>query len=65
GHLLATGSYDGTAKLWDPSKGTCLHTLRAERRYERLDITRLEGITDVQRERLLALGAVEHDTPDC
>jgi hypothetical protein len=33
--------------------------LRAERRYERLDITGLTGITDAQRQALLALGAVE------
>jgi hypothetical protein len=34
-------------------------TLRSERRYERLDITGLTGITEAQRRALLALGAVE------
>jgi hypothetical protein len=33
--------------------------LRPERRYERLDITGLTGITEAQRAALLALGAVE------
>ena len=39
--------------------GACLRTLRAERRYECLDITGLTGVTDAQRATLRALGAVE------
>jgi hypothetical protein len=39
-----------------------VRTLRAERCYERLDITGLTGITDAQRQALLALGAVEDET---
>ena len=27
GHLLATASDDGTARLWDPATGGCLRTL--------------------------------------
>jgi len=46
-------------RLWEASSGRCLRTLRAERRYERMDITGLTGITDAQRTALLALGAVE------
>ena len=34
-------------------------TLRAERRYEALDITGLTGITDAQRGTLFTLGAIE------
>jgi DNA-binding XRE family transcriptional regulator len=59
GRLLASGSADGTARLWEASTGTCLNILRPERRYERLDITGLTGITDARRRALLALGAVE------
>jgi len=33
--------------------------LQAERRYERLDITGLTGVTSAQRTAVLALGAVE------
>jgi hypothetical protein len=38
-----------------------VRTLQAERRYERLDITGLTGITDAQRRALLTLGAVEDE----
>ena len=47
--------------LWEATTGTPLRTLRADRRYERLDTTGLTGITATQRASLLALGAVEHE----
>ena len=56
--LIASGD-DGTVRLWDAKRGTCLRTLRAERRYERMDISGLIGITEAQRASLIALGAVE------
>ncbi|HVN54388.1 MAG TPA: hypothetical protein VMT46_08665 [Anaerolineaceae bacterium] len=49
-------------RLWETSSGVELRTLRAERRYERMDITGLSGITEAQRRALLALGAVEDET---
>jgi WD40 repeat protein len=59
GRLLASGGDDGTIRLWQVPGGVCLRTLRAARRYERLDITGLTGVTEAQRAALLALGAVD------
>jgi len=54
----ATGSIKGTLVdlRWQ-------RTLRAERRYEGMDITGLTGVTDAQRSALLAVGAVDHQDP--
>jgi WD40 repeat protein len=63
GQVVASGGWDGTVRLWEVSTGTCLRVLRPERRYERLDITGLTGVTAAQRAALLALGAVEQQGP--
>ncbi|MBV9173326.1 MAG: helix-turn-helix domain-containing protein [Chloroflexi bacterium] len=61
GGMVASGSLDGTVRLWDRHSGTCIRALRSDRRYERLNITGLRGVTPAQRADLLALGAVEHE----
>ena len=59
GGMVASGGWDGTVRLWDASTGTCSRILRPERRYERMNITGLTGVTVAQRAALLALGATE------
>jgi hypothetical protein len=51
-------------RLWDAGSGAFLRTLRSDRRYERVDITGLTGVTAAQRAALLTLGAVDHQLPD-
>jgi WD40 repeat protein len=41
GQTVASGSLDGTVKLWDAGSFSVLRTLRPDRRYERMDITGL------------------------
>jgi WD40 repeat protein/transcriptional regulator with XRE-family HTH domain len=63
GQVLASGSFDGSVRVWESGTGACLHELRGARRYERMDITGLTGVTAAQRVALLALGAVEQPAP--
>jgi WD40 repeat protein/transcriptional regulator with XRE-family HTH domain len=56
---VVSGSIDGTVRFWDVGSGACVRTLRADRRYERMDITGVTGISEAQREALIALGATE------
>ena len=57
--LVASGSLDGTVMLWETNTGVALRALRADRRYERMDITGLAGVTAAQRAVLVQLGAVD------
>ncbi len=57
--LIASSSYDATIKLWDVQTGNCLKTLKSDRRYERMIITGVTGLSDAQRATLKALGAIE------
>jgi len=63
GLQLASGGLDRTVQLWGPSSGAFPRILRSDRRYERVDITGVTGVTAAQRAALLTLGAVDHQVP--
>jgi WD40 repeat protein/DNA-binding XRE family transcriptional regulator len=58
-NIVASAGLDGTARVWKLDAGMAeLVTLRPDRPYERMDISGVRGVTDVQRLALRALGAV-------
>lgn len=59
--ILASGSADETIRLWDANTGECLKILRADRPYERMNITGVTGLTEAQKVTLKALGAIEEE----
>ena len=59
GSKLASCGDDGAIMLWDLHLGEYIQTLRRDRPYERLNITGVRGLTEVQKATLRALGAIE------
>jgi len=59
GNTLTSSSDDGTIKCWDLQTYECLNTLIAERPYERMNISHVQGLTEAQKASLRALGAIE------
>jgi WD40 repeat protein len=60
--LLASGSDDGTVKLWDVTPdgaGACRQTIAMEDPYSGMNITGATRITAAQKLALKALGALE------
>lgn len=56
---LATGSEDGTIKLWNVKTGECLKTLEVEKLYQGMSIRGTSGLTKATVATLKALGAVD------
>jgi WD40 repeat protein len=61
GRLLSSCSEDGSIKVWDLQSIEPVRTLQRDRPYERLNITRTQGLTPAQKAMLFALGAFEED----
>lgn len=60
GHTLVSGGGDEITREWDLRTGCCINEMRANRPYERMNITGLRGLTAAQKSTLKVLGAVEH-----
>ncbi len=61
GSILASANNDGTIKLWDVQTGDRLKIMRSKGRYEGMNITSVEGLTEAQKATLRALGAIEDE----
>ena len=61
GRLLASCGEDGTIKVWNLESTELVRTLQRDRPYERLNITRTQGLSPAQKATLFALGAFEED----
>jgi WD40 repeat protein len=59
GKTVASCGEDGVIQLWDMQSHQHLATLRADRPYERLNITGIRGLTQAELATLRALGAIE------
>jgi WD40 repeat protein len=62
GRILASSGDDGAIQLWDLESGELRETLRRDRPYERMNITGIKGLTEVQKSTLHALGATDEGT---
>lgn len=59
GTTLVSSSEDETIKLWDYKTKECLKTLKNPKLYEEMNLTGVTGLTEAQKEMLIALGAIE------
>jgi WD40 repeat protein len=56
--ILASGSYDGTIRLWDVQTGACLTMFRPDRLYEGMNIAGMTGLAEGAISTLKSLGAI-------
>lgn len=57
GKILLSGDTNAAIKIWDLQTKQCIQTLQAERLYQGMNISGVTGLTQAQKENLLALGA--------
>jgi WD40 repeat protein/transcriptional regulator with XRE-family HTH domain len=57
--LLASSDDAGTILVWNTETGAVLFRLSPDRPYERMTVAGITGVSEVQRDALKALGAVE------
>ena len=57
--MVASSGEGGTIGIRDARSGELLKTLQRDRPYERVNITGIKGLSEVQKATLLTLGAVE------
>lgn len=53
-----SGCKDETIKLWDIHTGRCLKTLKILKPYQGMNISEIKGLTDTEKQNLVALGAI-------
>ncbi|HEU5381039.1 MAG TPA: helix-turn-helix domain-containing protein [Ktedonobacteraceae bacterium] len=63
GEIAAGGDAHGSIYLWSTRTGERLTKLRNERLYEGMNISGTRGLSETQREALVALGAVDERSP--
>lgn len=57
GHIFSS-SFDGTIHRWDLASGAGVAALRVSRPYEGMNIKGIKGLTEAQKNTLIALGAI-------
>jgi WD40 repeat protein len=57
---LISSSKDGTIRLWNAKTGDFIKCIREPRLYERMNITDATGLSDLQKDSLKTLGAIEY-----
>jgi WD40 repeat protein/transcriptional regulator with XRE-family HTH domain len=61
GGIVVSGGGDGTARVWSGRTSEQLRVLKPDRIYERMDISRVRGLSPVQLQALRQLGAIDED----
>lgn len=57
---LVSSSEDETIKIWNIKSGECINNLKVKNPYEGMNLIETNGLTEVNLERLKALGAVSN-----